>query len=137
MTLPVIPRGLTAFSVTNSEAGAMISTAGTANASAMAAAAAAAVGAIGASYPAAYLPAQGNTTLQGTTYTTPTLTNTWLNSCPAEISSVAGSGGGVPDLEVLLAGLRSAVPVEGSVQAGGGEGAGWAEGPSSFPVVRK
>jgi DNA-binding protein YbaB len=55
----------------------------------------------------------------------------------AEISSVAGSGGGVPDLEVLLSGLRSAVPVDGSVQAGGGEGAGWAEGPSSFPVVRK
>ena len=60
MTLSVIPQGLTAFSVANSEAGEVISAAGSADASAMVAAAAAAVGPFGASYLAAYVPAQGN-----------------------------------------------------------------------------
>jgi DNA-binding protein YbaB len=53
----------------------------------------------------------------------------------AEIASQSGVGGDVPDLQELLAGLRSAVPTNVSPQAGD-EGTGWAEGPS-YPVVRK
>ena len=60
MTLFVVPQGLTAFSAAISEAGQMISAAGSADVSAMVGAAAAAVGPIGAPYLAGYVPAQGN-----------------------------------------------------------------------------
>ena len=60
MTLSVIPQALTAFAAANSEAGELITTAGSADASGMLGAAAAALGPIGATYLAAYVPAQGN-----------------------------------------------------------------------------
>jgi hypothetical protein len=65
MSFSVVPPALAAFAAANDEAGEMISSAGSADASAMLAAAAAAVGPIGATYLAAYVPAQGNT-LAGT-----------------------------------------------------------------------
>jgi hypothetical protein len=60
MSLSVGPPGLAAFAVANTEAGEMISTVGSVDAAAMMGAVAAAVGPIGASYLAAYTPAQGN-----------------------------------------------------------------------------
>lgn len=55
-----IPSAMDAFSSTNQAAAAAISTAGSADSEAMLSAAAAAVGPIGASYLAAYAPAQAN-----------------------------------------------------------------------------
>jgi len=60
MLLSVVPVGLEVFSVANTAAGESISTAGSADAAAMLGAAAAALGPIGASYLAAYGPAQAN-----------------------------------------------------------------------------
>jgi hypothetical protein len=60
MSLSVVQSELAAFAVTNNKAGEMISTAGSADGSAMLSAVAAALGPIGASYLAAYAPAQGN-----------------------------------------------------------------------------
>jgi hypothetical protein len=60
MALSVTPPALAAFAAANDEAGEMISTVGSVNAPAMLGAVAAAVGPIGASYLAAYEPAQSN-----------------------------------------------------------------------------
>lgn len=60
MVLSVIPPVLTAFAAVNTAAGESISASGSADSGAMLAAAAAALGPIGASYLAAYAPAQVN-----------------------------------------------------------------------------
>ena len=60
MTLSVDPPDLAAFAAANAEAGELVSASGSGDASAMLGAAAAAVGPIGASYLAAYAPAQAN-----------------------------------------------------------------------------
>jgi hypothetical protein len=60
MVLSVVPAGLAAFAAINSAAGETISTSGSADSAAMLGAAAAAIGPIGASYLAAYGPAQAN-----------------------------------------------------------------------------
>jgi hypothetical protein len=60
MVLSVIPTGLEAFSTANTVAGESISEAGSADSAAMLTAAATALGPIGASYLAAYGPAQAN-----------------------------------------------------------------------------
>lgn len=60
MVLSVIPPALEAFAATNAAAGEAISSSGSADAGGMLAAAAAALGPIGASYLAAYAPAQAN-----------------------------------------------------------------------------
>ena len=60
VTLSVTPQALAAFAAANCEAGELITTAGSADASGMLGAAAAALGPIGAAYLAAYVPAQSN-----------------------------------------------------------------------------
>jgi hypothetical protein len=60
MTLAVIPPVLGAFAVANNTAASAISTAGSADSATMLAAAAGALGPIGATYLAAYAPAQEN-----------------------------------------------------------------------------
>jgi hypothetical protein len=60
MVLSVVPQALTAFAAANAAAAESISTAGSADSAAMLDAAAAALGPIGASYLAAYGPAQAN-----------------------------------------------------------------------------
>ena len=60
MVLSVIPPALTAFAAANTAAGESISASGSSESGAMLAAAAAALGPIGASYLAAYAPAQAN-----------------------------------------------------------------------------
>jgi DNA-binding protein YbaB len=53
-----------------------------------------------------------------------------------EITSLGGVTGGIPDIQELLSGLRSAVPADVSPQGGDGGATGWEEGPS-YPVVRR
>jgi len=60
MVLSVVPVGLETFSMVNTAAGELISGAGSADSAAMLSAAAVALGPIGASYLAAYAPAQAN-----------------------------------------------------------------------------
>jgi hypothetical protein len=60
VVLSVLPVGVAAFAAANNAAGEMISTAGAADSAALLAAAAAALGPIGATYLAAYAPAQQN-----------------------------------------------------------------------------
>jgi hypothetical protein len=60
MVLSVVPQALTAFAAANTAAAESISTAGSADSAAMLDAAAAALGPIGATYLAAYGPAQAN-----------------------------------------------------------------------------
>jgi hypothetical protein len=60
MVFSVVPSGLEAFAAANSAAGELISAAGSADSAAMLGAAAAAIGPIGASYLAAYAPAQAS-----------------------------------------------------------------------------
>jgi hypothetical protein len=60
MVLSVVPVGLETFSTANTAAGELISGAGSADSAAMLAAAVTALGPIGASYLAAYGPAQAN-----------------------------------------------------------------------------
>lgn len=60
MILSVVPRGLGTLAAANSAAGELITTTGSADSDAMLAAAAAALGPIGASYLAAYGPAQAH-----------------------------------------------------------------------------
>ncbi|OBA63492.1 hypothetical protein A5647_04910 [Mycobacterium sp. 1100029.7] len=60
MALSVVPQALTAFAVANSTAAEGISSAGDVDSGAMLGAAAVALGSIGASYLAAYGPAQAN-----------------------------------------------------------------------------
>jgi hypothetical protein len=60
MVLSVVPPGLAAFAAANTAAAEMISSAGSADSAAMLGAAAAALGPIGATFLAAYGPAQAN-----------------------------------------------------------------------------
>lgn len=60
MMLSVVPPGVAAFAAAHHAAGGIISTAGAVDSQAMLAAAAAALGPVGASYLAAYAPAQAN-----------------------------------------------------------------------------